>query len=141
MLEAEVEGLDVVAGAELVGGAFEHDAPVLDNGGAIGKAERHRRVLLGDKDRQALGTVERAEPEEDVLDDQRREAHRRFVEDEEARARHQRAADRRHLLLAAGGEAGDGATLVSKVREEVVDALEVAPDIGRTSSRDRARQS
>ena len=64
---------------------------------------------------------------EDLLDDLRREAHRRLVEQDHLRARHQRAADRAHLLLAAGGVAGHascGARL--QAREIAVDALEVA---------------
>src|SRR5690606_41537472 len=38
---------------------------------------------------------------EDLLDDERGEPQRRLVEQEQLRPRHQRAADRQHLLLAA----------------------------------------
>jgi hypothetical protein len=40
---------------------------------------------------------------EHLLDDLRREAHRRLVEQHHLRVGHQRAADRAHLLLAARG--------------------------------------
>jgi hypothetical protein len=38
---------------------------------------------------------------EDALDEDRREAHRGLVEEQELRAGHQRPADRQHLLLTA----------------------------------------
>ena len=42
----------------------------------------------------------------DLRDDQRREAEKRLVEEQQARLAHQRAADRQHLLLAAGQRSG-----------------------------------
>ena len=70
-------------------------------------AQAHGRVLLGDEQAEALRAVELAQRAEDVLDDQRGQAHRRLVEQDQARLGHQRPADRGHLLLAAGGQAGE----------------------------------
>jgi hypothetical protein len=42
---------------------------------------------------------------EDLLDELRRQAHRRLVEEQQLRLGHQRAADGEHLLLAAGQRA------------------------------------
>ena len=52
---------------------------------------------------------------EHVLHDQRREAERRLVEQQQARPRHQRARDRDHLLLAARQLAG-GAARASRLQ-------------------------
>ncbi len=48
----------------------------------------------------------RAQDGEDLPHDQRREAERRLVEQQQARAQQQRARDRQHLLLAARQRAG-----------------------------------
>ena len=59
-------------------------------------------VLLDQKHRHAVALVEVADDLEDLLDDERREAERWLVEQEQARAAHQGAGDGEHLLLAAG---------------------------------------
>ena len=61
---------------------------------------------------------------EDVLDDQRRKAERRLVEQQQARLAHQRARDRQHLLLAARQGAGQLVLALLQARE----ALELALD-------------
>ena len=50
--------------------------------------------------------VDLGDDAEDLLHDDGREAERGLVEHEEARPRHERAADGEHLLLAAGHGAG-----------------------------------
>ena len=50
--------------------------------------------------------VDGLDQREQLLDQQRREAERRLVEDQELRLGHQAAPDRQHLLLAAGQRAG-----------------------------------
>jgi hypothetical protein len=66
---------------------------------------------------------------EDLLDQLRRQAHRRLVEQDGAGPAHQRAADRRHLLLAARGVAGLAGAPQLEAREVVVDLLEVVGDL------------
>ena len=63
------------------------------------------RVLLDDEHGQPLLLVQLAHDPEDLADDHRREAERRLVEQQQPRARHQRAGEREHLLLAAGERA------------------------------------
>ena len=62
---------------------------------------RAREVLLDEHDRRAA-LDQRAERAVDALDDDRREAERDLVEQQQPRVRHERATDRRRLLLAAG---------------------------------------
>ena len=74
--------------------------PGLEHVAAVRGVERHQRVLLDEQDRRAL-LVDLLDDVEDPLDEDRREPERRLVEQQQLRARHQRAADRAHLLLAA----------------------------------------
>src|SRR2546427_562622 len=86
--------------------ALEHDVAALEDIAARSQGERGLRVLLDEQDADALGR-ELAERAEDFHGDERREAERRLVEQQEARAHHQGAADDQHLLLAPGERAGD----------------------------------
>ena len=61
-----------------------------------------------------------------VGDDGRRQPRRGLVHQQAARARHQRAADGQHLLLAAA----QGAREVPPVRDELREQLEHLPDVG-----------
>jgi len=62
---------------------------------------------------------------EHLLHDERRQAGRRLVHQQELRPRHQRAADRAHLLLAAGERAGKLLAPVLEAGKQLVDALEL----------------
>ena len=68
---------------------------------------------------------------------------RRLVEQQQLRPRHQRAADRAHLLLAAGHRAGLLARALLQPREELEDAVEVLADLrrGRCAGRRPSRGS
>ena len=89
--------------------------------------ERHRCVLLHQEDRHAL-TVDVADRVEDLLDQDRRQPHARLVQQEEPGVRHERTADREHLLLAAREGAGHLTDALGEPREEGEDALEVGGD-------------
>ena len=58
-------------------------------------------------------------------DDQRRQAQRRLVEQEQARAAHQRARDRQHLLLAAGERAAALVDALLEARKQREHAFEI----------------
>ena len=66
---------------------------------------------------------------EDLLDEDRREAHRRLVEQQQLRARHQRAADRAHLLLAARHRPGLLRPTLVQTREQLEDAVHVLLEV------------
>ena len=69
---------------------------------------------------------------EDLLHDERREAERRLVEEEQARPAHQRAGDGEHLLLAARQGAAALVQALLEARKDRADALEVLARNGRT---------
>ena len=65
------------------------------------EVERKAGVLLDDQHADTVFLVDLAHDAKDLGDDQRRQAERGFVEQQELGPQHQRAADRQHLLLAA----------------------------------------
>ena len=81
-------------------------------------------VLLDDQDGEAVLLVQRANGVEDLTRDQGRKTERRLVQEQEARAAHQRAADREHLLLAAGQRAAALRHAFPQPRKQVEHALE-----------------
>ena len=104
-------------------GAVERDAALLEAIEARGRVERAVDVLLDDDERRALA-ADGAEPRIDVADDDRRQAERQLVAQQEARVRHQRAADRRHLLLPARERRGRHGAALGQHGKELVDAGE-----------------
>ena len=90
------------------------------------EAERPEHVLLDEEDRHAVA-VDRREVGEDGRDDDGRQPERGLVEHEEPRARHQRAPDRGHLLLAARERPGELPAALGQEREEREHALERLP--------------
>ena len=123
---AEVEFLDVLVVGERLGVAVHHHAAVLQNVAVAREAQRHIGVLLGEQERHAFLVVEVFDDHENLLDDLRRQPHRRLVEQDHLRARHQRAADRAHLLLAARGVAGQRILALGQLGEIAIDHVDVA---------------
>src|SRR5215469_1958797 len=101
LLLAEVGLAHEIRAHERGGRVVQHHAPRLNDITAVCDAQCHARVLLDEKDRGAL-TVDVLDDAKDRLDQDRRQPHRRLVEQQQARPRHQRPADGEHLLLAAG---------------------------------------
>ena len=102
---AQVQRLDLLVVAELVGGSRQGHRAVLEHVGVVGDRQRHRRVLLDQEHGRAAG-VDLDDHVSNPLDDQRGQSEGRFVEKEEVGLGHQRSADRQHLLFAAGEVAG-----------------------------------
>src|SRR3954462_776111 len=102
--------------------AVDH-AAALERDGAVGKRQRQIEVMVDDDDRDLV--AELIEALEELLDDGRREALERLVEEEHAHVAGERAGDRHHLLLAAGEEIGGGVEALGETREVGEDALEV----------------
>src|SRR2546425_11600121 len=104
--EPEVELLDILVLADRPGVAAEDEAPVLHHVPVLREPERHRGVLLGEQHGHPRLAVHPAHDLEDLVHQHRREPHRGLVEQHEPGPRHERAADRHHLLLAARDVAG-----------------------------------
>src|SRR5207244_7321730 len=77
------------------------------------------RVLLDEQDADA-GRVDLADHAKDLPHDERRQAKRGLVEEQEARARHQRTRDREHLLFAARQRRRTLARALSEDRTETL---------------------
>src|SRR5579859_2785860 len=122
--ESQISPLQLGVGEELRRRALEHDRPILEHIGAMRDLERLADVLLDEQDRQPL-PVQLPDEGEELLDRDRRQAERRLVEDQEARLGHQAAADREHLLLAAGERARALRGALLEPRKDVQHPLEV----------------
>src|SRR4030095_10337655 len=125
---AEVSVANVRSEPELAGRAAPDDLPLLEDVVRVGDARQSGHVLVDDQDRLAPRLeVFHATP--DLGADERREPFGRFVQDEQARVRHQCAPDREHLLLAAGERAAEAARTGRELRKQLED--ELAPPRGR----------
>ena len=80
---------------------FGKRIPTMARGIGQGIKEFKSGLKSGEQEADALFFVEIFDDLENLLDDLRREPHRRLVEQDHLRPRHQRAADGAHLLLAA----------------------------------------
>ena len=102
----------------------ELDGADLEQIGAVDDVEHLLHVLLDDQHGQPLG-ADLADEIEHLLHHERREPGRRLVHQQHLRLRHQRAADRAHLLLAARHGAGRLRAAVLQPRKEAVDLVEL----------------
>ena len=112
---------------QLARDAVRDDAAVLENVAASGA----QRVIVfcSASGNDTLSSVEIAHDLENLLDDLRCESHRRLVEQDHRRLRHQRPADRRHLLLAARRIAGKACAPLAQPRKVVIDLVERRCDL------------
>ncbi len=91
--------------------------------------ERLRHVLLNEQDRHAL-VVEFHQRIEDDRNHCRRKPHRRLVEHQELRPRHQRASDAQHLLLSAAERTCELPAPLGEHGRERVDSLQALTGVG-----------
>src|SRR6185312_17245853 len=94
----EIRGADMLVREQLGAGAGQGDVAGLHHIAAMRETERVMRVLLDQENGDLLLAVYRADDIENLLHDQRREAERRLVEQQELRPAHQCSGDRQHLL-------------------------------------------
>ena len=85
--------------------AAPHRAAALDDVVAVGDAGRAPRRSCRSPGSTGRAALQARQAAPDLGADQRRQAFGRLVEDQQPRIGHQRAADRQHLLLAAGEQA------------------------------------
>src|SRR6185295_17780684 len=81
----EIGGADFRVGEEVAAGAAERDLAVHHYVAPVRQAQRMVGVLLDEEDRDALRAVDVADDLENLLHDQRREAERRLVQQQQAR--------------------------------------------------------
>src|SRR6266545_6524767 len=124
----EVRLADAFVLAQLCARTLQRDPPDLEQVGAIRYVERGVRVLLDDEHCQPLLLVQAANELEELLDDERREAERRFVQQEQPRLRQARPREREHLLLAAGERSRLLVAPLAQPRQLARHLVEVARD-------------
>ncbi len=100
-LSSQIEALDLGVGEECRPRALEPVLAELEDVAAIREGERLYRVLFDDQHRHP-GRLQLGQSVEEEAEHQRREPEGGFVEKHEPRLSHERAADGKHLLLAAG---------------------------------------
>src|SRR4051794_12772870 len=103
--QPQVRAADPLVRLDLLGGAGHHDPAGLQHVRVVGELEDEVGVLLDQQERHALLAGDLHEDREQLPGELGCEAQRRLVEQHEARAQHQGAGDREHLLLAAAERA------------------------------------
>src|SRR5580700_1667411 len=99
--------------------AFPDDAGMLEHIDAVGVRQREGDVLLAKQHRDRGGLAQALQRLGQLLEDDRRQAERRLVEDEQFRLHHQRTRNGQYLLLAAGQRSGGLLLAVAQDREQV----------------------
>ncbi|EGE57986.1 hypothetical protein RHECNPAF_3500035 [Rhizobium etli CNPAF512] len=125
----EIGGADLGIGEQFLAGAAHRHLAVHHHVGAMRQPECREGILLDQEHGEAFLLIELADRLENALDDQRREAKRRFVEQQELRTRHQGAADRQHLLFAARKRAAALGVTFLETRKERKDLLDVLGEV------------
>src|ERR1035437_2267475 len=128
-LSAQVRLLDFFVRRQVRRGVGQDDLTGLEDVATTGHLESHLSVLLDQQDRGSLG-VDVLDDGEDLLDQDRREAHRRLVEQQQLWPSHERPTDCEHLLLATGERAGRLTAAFLETREEAEDAVVVGRYLG-----------
>src|SRR5436305_5001541 len=116
---AEIEFLDIAVLAQSRAVAIEHDTAVLQHVAVVGNRERRGSALLHDYNRYAELVPDLHDARHQVIDHDRREAERKFIDQQQFRLAHQRARDCQHLPLAAGEQACGAAAQVEKSWKEL----------------------
>src|SRR6266568_796250 len=138
LLHAEIELLDVVLLEQAVAGVLHDDAADLQDVAVVGHVQRHVGVLLHEEDGHPPLAVDPDDDIENLLHELGRQPQRRLVQQHHLRPRHERPADRQHLLLAAREAAGALAGPGAEHREVVVDRLQVPGNVAGVAPREGA---
>ena len=118
--------LGEAAGLHCVGVDLALDAAPFDDDDAVGNVEHQVEVLLHHQQRQLVALAQADQDLADLLHDRRLDAFGRFVEQQQPRHRHQRAAEREDLLLAAGQRPALAIEQRAQPRQRVDHALDRA---------------
>ena len=128
-MRAEIGGPDLWILQQFGSAAFQGDPTGLQDEGPIRDLQGLVCHLLDQQDRQA-SLPQGDNRLEDVLDDDGREPERGFVEQQQPGLAHQRAPDRKHLLLAAGECSRQLLPALLQTGEEFETACEPCPQLG-----------
>src|ERR1017187_9103629 len=120
---------DARVAGEVLRAARERDAARLEDAGVVGESEGVRHILLDEEDGDAC-LANGGKRGEHFADEARGKAESRLVEEEEARACHEAAADRAHLLLSSRERAGFLGMALLEHREHGEDLRERARRLG-----------
>src|SRR5262245_31921409 len=126
MSHAQIDVKLVEIGLQFGIGEAVDDAAMFHHVIAVRNRRCEAKILLDQENGEAL-LLERPDGPADLLDDDGGEPLGRLVEQEEARAGAQDAADRQHLLLAAGELGALAPEPFLEVGKELEDALELKP--------------
>jgi hypothetical protein len=107
-------------------GAAERNAAGLEHVRPRAQLQGQARVLFDEQHRHAAGAIQPRQVLGKVVDDHGRQAQRQLVDGQHIRLRHERPADRHHLLLAAGQGPGDPPTHLGQRREQLEHGARVA---------------
>src|SRR6516165_11683074 len=130
-LHAEVVLLDELVLSELLRvPPLELDAPVDDDVTAVGDLGRLVEVLLGHQHRQLVALLELADLGDHAGYQNRRQADRGLVDQQDLRRGHEGARDGEHLLLAAAHAAGQLPAALAQHREGLEAERQIAIDVG-----------
>ena len=125
---AEVGALHVLARRDLGRRALQRHAPLLHDVDELRQLEGQARVLLDEQDGDAA-PVDLEQPPVHLLHDDRCQALRHLVGEDEPGRGHQRAADGEHLLLAAGQASRALAVALAQPGKRLEHRLEGARDL------------
>src|SRR6516165_11176983 len=125
----EIGSLDLRPLQEFASGPAQRDPAIDHDVAAMRELQGVKRVLLDQEHREFLLAVERSDRTENLARHERRQTERRLVQEQEPRPAHQRAADRKHLLFAAGKSAAALAAALLETREQRKHALDVGLEI------------
>src|SRR6267142_3890949 len=125
LLGAEIEFLDVLGVHQPLATVVHDDPADFQHIAVMRGFQRNFGVLLHQQDRHTLLFIDAPDDGEDLLHQDRRQPQRRLVEQQQRRAVHQRAPDRKHLLLAAGKLPGRLVEPFPKPRKISVDQFQI----------------
>ena len=123
--DAEQPFLEQPVGGQLGGWHGAPDAAVDHDRDPFGNRGRDRNILFDEQDGDAVFPGQRGQQFLDLVDDQRREAFGRFVEDQEFGVLQKRPGDREHLLFAARKLAAAVVAALRQSGEGVVNPVDV----------------
>src|SRR5216683_6050670 len=122
---AEISILQLWRGRQRLRIALEHDRTTHQHVSAGGDAECDGNILLDQDAADAHLATDPVDRLVHTLDDERRKTERRLVHQDKVRTRHQRTADREHLLFATRQRATDLTAALTEPRKQRIDVSEL----------------